>query len=108
MLDVLHKYPITTLCAPPTVYRQLVTTQMQSYFASHSPKALEHCVGAGEPLNGEVIKVWKAMSGIDIRDGQFDPHLHSLCTRLADPSSSAQDTARLKPSLLRATVATWK
>ena len=69
-IDILHQYPITTLCAPPTAYRQLVTSQMQSYFQKYPPRTLERCVGAGEPLNPEVVKIWKFMSGIDIRDGR--------------------------------------
>jgi acyl-coenzyme A synthetase/AMP-(fatty) acid ligase len=30
---------------------------------------LRHCVGAGEPLNPEIIEVWKSDTGITIRDG---------------------------------------
>ncbi|KIW09854.1 hypothetical protein PV08_11955 [Exophiala spinifera] len=68
-LDVLHKFPITTFCAPPTAYRQLVTAQSQAHFATHRPRALQTCVGAGEPLNPGVIEAWKEMAGIEIRDG---------------------------------------
>ncbi|RMZ83126.1 hypothetical protein DV738_g1269, partial [Chaetothyriales sp. CBS 135597] len=68
-LDILHKFPITTFCAPPTAYRQLVTAQSQAYFNSHKPRAIETCVGAGEPLNPGVIEEWKKMTGIEIRDG---------------------------------------
>ncbi len=31
--------------------------------------ALRHCVAAGEPLNPEVIAVWKQATGLTIRDG---------------------------------------
>lgn len=55
-LDMLNKYPITTLCAPPTVYQMLVLDEPIKYMKAHPPKALRHCVGAGEPLNPEVIK----------------------------------------------------
>lgn len=68
-LDVLHKYPVTTFCAPPTVYRQLVLDEMREHFKQKKPKALQHCIGAGEPLNPEVIRIWKETSGIEICDG---------------------------------------
>jgi acyl-coenzyme A synthetase/AMP-(fatty) acid ligase len=55
-LEMLNKYPITTLCAPPTAYRMLVLDEPLAYLKANPPKALRHCVGAGEPLNPEVIK----------------------------------------------------
>ena len=64
-LELLSAYPITTLCASPTMYRMLVLKDMNQYTFSH----LRHCVGAGEPLNPEIIEVWKADTGITIRDG---------------------------------------
>lgn len=71
-LEVLHKFPITTLCAPPTVYRQLVLDENRKFFQSPEgrPKALEHCCGAGEPLNEGVIRTWKDITGgMEIFDG---------------------------------------
>ena len=68
-LDALHKFPITTFCAPPTAYRQLVLDEQREHFKQNVPKALQRCVGAGEPLNPEVIRIWKETSGIEICDG---------------------------------------
>src|SRR5690606_30166026 len=57
--------PITSFCAPPTVYRQLVTMDL-----GQPPLGmLRHCVAAGEPLNPEVIATWKRATGITIHDG---------------------------------------
>lgn len=42
---------------------------MQEHFKQHKPKVLQHCIGAGEPLNPEVIRIFKDMSGIEICDG---------------------------------------
>jgi acyl-coenzyme A synthetase/AMP-(fatty) acid ligase len=64
-LSLLAQYPITTFCAPPTVYRTLVLEDLKQY---HFP-ALRWCVGAGEPLNPEVIEVWREATGLTIRDG---------------------------------------
>lgn len=71
-LEMLQAHPISTFCGAPTVYRIIV----RSLGDLESPgegkplfPALRHCVSAGEPLNPEVIDVWKEASGIIIRDG---------------------------------------
>ena len=64
-LQILAKYPISTFCAAPTVYRMFVQQSLSSYKFS----SLRHCVAAGEPLNPEVIRAWKEGTGIVIRDG---------------------------------------
>ncbi len=64
-LDVLRRFPITTFCAPPTAYRQLVALDLKG----SPPARLRHAVAAGEPLNPEVIAVWKEATGLTIRDG---------------------------------------
>jgi acetyl-CoA synthetase/medium-chain acyl-CoA synthetase len=64
-LELLARYPITTLCGPPTVYRTLVLEDLKQYRFPH----LRWCVGAGEPLNPEVIEVWREATGLTIRDG---------------------------------------
>ncbi|KAL8277980.1 hypothetical protein RQP46_009612 [Phenoliferia psychrophenolica] len=69
LIDALAKYPITTLCAPPTAYRSLCTTQSKESIQKNRPKSLVHCVSAGEPMNAAVIKTWKEMTSIDICDG---------------------------------------
>lgn len=65
MLDVLSKYPVTTLCAAPTVYRMLVLEDLKAYKFPF----LRDCVAAGEPLNPEIIENWHKATGIIIRDG---------------------------------------
>ncbi|MFN2356776.1 MAG: AMP-binding protein [Desulfotignum sp.] len=64
-LDLLAKYPITTMCGAPTIYRMLVLQDLSKY----KFPTLRHCVGAGEPLNPEIIEVWKKATGCIIRDG---------------------------------------
>jgi acyl-coenzyme A synthetase/AMP-(fatty) acid ligase len=64
-LELLERYPISTFCAPPTAYRLLVLENLSHYRLS----ALRHCVGAGEPLNPEVIEAWQRGTGQTIRDG---------------------------------------
>lgn len=80
-LEVLHKFPVSTLCAPPTVYRQLVLDENRKLFeGSLKPKALRHACGAGEPLNQSVVEIWKAMSdGMEICDGYGQTETILIC-----------------------------
>jgi acyl-coenzyme A synthetase/AMP-(fatty) acid ligase len=64
-LELLSRYRITTFCAPPTEYRMLVKEDL----ANHPLRALRHCAGAGEPLNPEVIEVWRQHYNLQIHDG---------------------------------------
>ncbi len=74
-LDILSRYPITTMCGAPTVYRMLV----QQNLSGVNFPALRHCVAAGEPLNPEVIEIWRAATGIFIRDGYGQTESVLLC-----------------------------
>ena len=55
---------VTTFCAPPTALRLLVQTDM----TRHALR-IRQCVAAGEPLNPEVIELWRQGTGLGIRDG---------------------------------------
>ena len=64
-LRLVGRLGVTTFCAPPTAYRLFAQADLERYdFGS-----LRHSLGAGEPLNPEVIKVWEAATGTVIRDG---------------------------------------
>jgi acyl-coenzyme A synthetase/AMP-(fatty) acid ligase len=65
MLRLIGEHGVTTFCAPPTVFRALVQLDLGRYDWS----SLRHCVSAGEPLNPEVIKVWKDATGLTVYDG---------------------------------------
>jgi acyl-coenzyme A synthetase/AMP-(fatty) acid ligase len=95
-LEMLNKYPITTLCAPPTVYRMLVLDEPMKYMKAYPPKALRHCVGAGEPLNPEVIKVWEDTTGMTIRDGYGQTETVLLCANF--PPIQVKPGSMGKPS----------
>ena len=64
VLAAMVKHGVTTLCAPPTVWRMLILEDLASYRV-----ALREAVGAGEPLNPEVIDRVHEAWGITIRDG---------------------------------------
>ncbi len=78
-LEMLHKYPITTMCAPPTAYRMLVLDEPMAYLKANPPQALRYCTGAGEPLNPEVIRTWQQSTGMTIRDGYGQTETVILC-----------------------------
>jgi acetyl-CoA synthetase len=63
-LNVLVRFNVSTVCAPPTVWRMLVQEPLADY-----PVKLREIVGAGEPLNPEIIELVKHAWGITIRDG---------------------------------------
>ncbi|AOJ83301.1 AMP-dependent synthetase [Burkholderia savannae] len=64
VLDALVKYQVTTMCAPPTVWRMLVQQPLATFAVK-----LREIVGAGEPLNPEIIERVKKAWGVTIRDG---------------------------------------
>ena len=64
-LELIGRLGVTTFCAPPTVYRMFAQMDLSGYDLA----SLRHSLGAGEPLNPEVIKVWEAATGNVIRDG---------------------------------------
>ena len=74
-LDMFSRYPITTFCGAPTIYRIFV----QNDLSGLRNISLRHCVGAGEPLNPEVIEVWQAATGLVIRDGYGQTETTILC-----------------------------
>jgi acetyl-CoA synthetase len=64
LLDTLVRCRVTTFCAPPTVWRMLIQEDLGRW-----PVVLREVVGAGEPLNPEVIEQVRAAWGLTIRDG---------------------------------------
>ena len=64
LLDQLVRCRVTTFCAPPTVWRMLIQEDLRRW-----PVVLREVVGAGEPLNPEVIDRVRDAWGLTIRDG---------------------------------------
>jgi len=63
-LQVIADKGVTTLCAPPTVWRLFIQEDLAAYKVK-----LREVVGAGEPLNPEVISQVQKAWGLTIRDG---------------------------------------
>jgi acetyl-CoA synthetase len=64
LLDTIVRCGVTTFCAPPTVWRMLIQEDLAGWKVR-----IKELIGAGEPLNPEVIERVKAAWGITIRDG---------------------------------------
>lgn len=63
-LDTIVRCGVTSLCAPPTVWRAFALLDLASY-----PVKLGEVLSAGEPLNPEIIDKFKQAWGLTIRDG---------------------------------------
>jgi len=64
-LQIIRDLKVTTFCAPPTIYRMLAQLDLKRYDLS----SVRHSIAAGEPLNPEVIKIWKEATGGHVYDG---------------------------------------
>src|SRR6516164_11024957 len=64
LLATIARCGVTTLCAPPTVWRLFIQERLSDFKVS-----LREVCGAGEPLNPEVIDQVQAAWGLSIRDG---------------------------------------
>jgi acetyl-CoA synthetase len=63
-LETIIRCGVTSLCAPPTVWRMMIQEDLAAFKVP-----LRELVGAGEPLNPEVIERVERAWGIRIRDG---------------------------------------
>jgi acetyl-CoA synthetase len=64
LLATIGRCGVTTLCAPPTVWRLFIQEKLTDFKVS-----LSEVCGAGEPLNPEVIDQVRSAWGLTIRDG---------------------------------------
>jgi acetyl-CoA synthetase len=64
LLATIGRCGVTTLCAPPTVWRLFIQEKLATFKVS-----LREVCGAGEPLNPEVIDQVRNAWGLTIRDG---------------------------------------
>ena len=66
LLNAIEQHRVTTLCAPPTVWRMLIQEDLRPWAAR---LALREVLGAGEPLNPEIIDQVQQAWGLTLRDG---------------------------------------
>jgi len=64
LLDAMVRHQVTSFCAPPTVWRMLMLEDLAQW-----KLPLRELVGAGEPLNPEIIERIRTAWGVTLRDG---------------------------------------
>ena len=65
MLRMIQDYKITSLCAPPTIFRFLIREDLTKYDLS----SLQYCTIAGEALNPAVYETFYKLTGIKLMEG---------------------------------------
>lgn len=92
-LQTIQDLKVNTFCSPPTSLRMLIQEDLSAYNFS-----LRECVAAGEPLNPEIIEVWKKATGILIRDGYGQTEATALVGNL--PGTKVKFGSMGKPTFL--------
>ena len=65
ILEKIQEYHVTSLCAPPTIFRFLIHEDLTKYDLS----SLKYCTIAGEALNPAVFETFKKLTGIKLMEG---------------------------------------
>ena len=65
LLEHIEKYKITTFCAPPTVYRFMMKTDL----SKHDLSSIKYMMTAGEALNPEIYRQIRLKTGHPIYEG---------------------------------------
>ncbi len=90
-LGAIARCGVTTLCAPPTVWRMLVLEDLSAF-----PVRLRELASAGEPLNPEVIEKVRRVWDVTIRDGYGQTE--NVCLLGNFPGQAVKPGAVGKPS----------
>ena len=90
-LSTVARCGVTTLCAPPTVWRMIVLEDLESF-----PVRLRELASAGEPLNPEVIEKVRRWWNLTIRDGYGQTE--NVCLLGNFPGQTLKRGALGKPS----------
>lgn len=83
ILKMIETHKVTSLCAPPTIFRFLIKEDLTKYNLS----SLEWCTIAGEALNPAVYEQFYKLTGIKLREGygQSETTLSVLTTPWVEP-----------------------
>jgi acetyl-CoA synthetase len=101
MLDAMTENKVTTLCAPPTVWRMFVQEDLASWKTS-----LREVCSAGEPLNPEIIEQVQNVWGMTVREayGQTETTVQIACfpSQMVKPGSMGLEAPGYRIRLLDA------
>lgn len=90
LMQIMDSYEVSSFCAPPTVWRMLIQADLNQL--SRPPREL---VGAGEPLNPEVIEQVRAAWNNTIRDGYGQTEM--TCSVGNSPGQPVKDGSMGRP-----------
>jgi acyl-coenzyme A synthetase/AMP-(fatty) acid ligase len=93
-LDILERERVAVLCMAPTEYRVIAKRVELRRFP-----ALRALVAAGEALNPEVLEVWRAATGLEIRDGYGQTETGQLTGNLDGEPARAGSMGRALPGV---------
>jgi acyl-coenzyme A synthetase/AMP-(fatty) acid ligase len=93
-LDILERERVAVLCMAPTEYRVIAKRVELRGFP-----ALRALVAAGEALNPEVLEVWRAATGLEIRDGYGQTETGQLTGNLEGTPARAGSMGRALPGV---------
>jgi acetyl-CoA synthetase len=91
LLSTLRREKVTSFCAPPTVWRMLIQSDL-----SAGPGSLREAISAGEPLNPEVINTVRSAWGLTIRDGYGQTEMTAVVAN--SPGSPVRDGSMGRPN----------
>ncbi|XP_008842083.1 acyl-coenzyme A synthetase ACSM5, mitochondrial isoform X2 [Nannospalax galili] len=78
ILNTLCRFPITTLCCVPTIFRLLVQEDLRRY----KFQSLRHCLTGGEALNPDVRDKWKSQTGLELYEGYGQSETVLICANI--------------------------
>ncbi|KQP56998.1 AMP-binding protein [Agreia sp. Leaf283] len=90
LVDRIREEKVTSFCAPPTVWRMLIQTDL-----SAGAGELREAISAGEPLNPEVISRVREHWGLTIRDGYGQTEMTAVVANT--PGSDIKDGSMGRP-----------
>jgi len=90
LLGKIREEKVTSFCAPPTVWRMLIQSDL-----SGGPGSLREAISAGEPLNPEVIGQVRSQWGMTIRDGYGQTEMTAVVANT--PGSAIKDGSMGRP-----------
>ena len=90
LLRTMREEQVTSFCAPPTVWRMLIKSDLSAGAGS-----LREAISAGEPLNPEVIGQVRASWGLTIRDGYGQTEMTAIVANT--PGSVLKDGSMGRP-----------
>ncbi|KAM5228173.1 acyl-coenzyme A synthetase ACSM5, mitochondrial [Ctenodactylus gundi] len=93
ILNTLSRYPITTFCCVPTLFRMLVQEDLTRYrFPS-----LRHCLTGGEALNPDVREKWTRHTGLELHEGYGQSETVTICANAKGTEIKTGSMGRASP-----------